>query len=238
MNRKLTGLAAAAVLALVGTLILVGYVRSAEARALAGEELVEVLIVTDAVDAGTSVDDLADHVKTEQVPAKARAEGALSELDAVEGKVTAVRLLPGEQLLADRFVASVSRSQVPVPSGLLEVTVSLEPHRAVGGQLRPGDTVGVLASFDDLGDGEPVSHLMLHKVLVTSIQVGTAIDEDDEDKTKLAPKGSLLVTLALDAHSVERVVFAAEHGRLWLSAEPAEATETGSAPVKKASVFA
>ena len=39
-----------------------------------------------------------------------------------------------------------------------------------------------------------------------------------------APTDSLLVTLALDAPSVEKVVYAAEFGTVWLSNEPDERT--------------
>ena len=35
-----------------------------------------------------------------------------------------------------------------VPLGLQEVTVALDPERAVGGDLKVGDTVGVVLSFD------------------------------------------------------------------------------------------
>jgi pilus assembly protein CpaB len=42
------------------------------------------------------------------------------------------------------------------------------------------------------------------------------------------PVGNLFVTLALDGPSVERVVFGAEHGRLWLAAQPADAAEGGT----------
>lgn len=41
------------------------------------------------------------------------------------------------------------------------------------------------------------------------------------------PVGKLMITLALDAPSVERVVYAAEYGRLWLSSEPKDAQESG-----------
>jgi pilus assembly protein CpaB len=241
MNRKLTGIAAALVLALVGTLVLVGYVRSAEARALSGEELVTVLVVTKTIEAGTAADELVGHVKAEQVPSKVRATGAVASLDDIEGKVASVDLLPGEQLMTERFVSSVTRSQAGVPSGLLEVTIALDPERALGGNLRTGDTVGVVASFDDAGDGKAASHLMLHKVLVSNVQLAelSKVDEDEAaGQGAVAPSGKLLVTLAVDAPAVERIVFAAEHGRVWLTAEPAEAATTGTSIITKASVFA
>jgi pilus assembly protein CpaB len=155
-------------------------------------------------------------------------------------------------VVTSRFVepSELSRSAVDVPDGLLEVTVSLAPHRAIGGQLTPGSTVAVLASFDpfdvegvvaDPGD-EPETeqgrrtanstHLILHKVLVTNVQhtQGAAGlgGNDDEGGTGAGPAGELLVTMALDAPSVEQVVFTAEHGRLWLSLEPEGAPEDGT----------
>jgi pilus assembly protein CpaB len=236
MNRKLTGLAAAVVLALVGTLLLVGYVSSAEARAVSGEELVSVLVVTDKIEAGTPAAEIAKSVKTEHVPAKVRAVGAVGSLKALSGKYAAVELLPGEQLVADRFVASVARAGVP--TGLLEVTLSLDPERALGGQIASGDTVAVIASFEDLSNNVAATHLLRHKVLVTNVQLDPSTETSEDGKSKVAPTGKLLVTLALDAPSVEKVVFAAERGTVWLSAEPKDAVEEGTQIVTKASVFA
>jgi pilus assembly protein CpaB len=58
--------------------------------------------------------------------------------------------VPGEQLVRSRFVepSGIRRAAVPVPEGLLEVTVGVEPERSLGGLLKPGDTVAVLASFE------------------------------------------------------------------------------------------
>ena len=229
MHRRLTGLAAAAVCALIGTLILIGYVRSAEARALSGEETVDVLVVTEPIDAGTPVADLAKSVEATEIPEKVRAEGAVTDLSELEGLVTRVDLVPGEQVVRERFGESTRSG---APEGLLEVTVALEAERALGGRLAPGDLVGVTASFEKDEDGPDVSRMILHKVLVTSVMhdatavTSQSTETDEEDAVEFAPSGRLMVTLALDAASVDKVVFAAEHGFIWLSAEPAGAPST------------
>jgi pilus assembly protein CpaB len=240
MNRKLTALLAAIVCALVGTLMLVGYVRTAEARALEGEELVSVLVVTSKIDAGTPGEQVGSSVKSEQIPAKVRADGAVTDVDDLEGLVATVDLVPGEQLVLDRFAEPTARPGVP--EGKLEVTVRLDPERALGGLISAGDTVAVLASFDPFevdasGTGGTATKtpnttgLILHKIVVTNVQIATDAVRDEDDKTEpgevnhVAPNGSMLVTLAMDADSVQRVVFAAEHGYLWLSAEPADASD-------------
>jgi len=153
--RRVIAIIVALALAGAGTFFLVGFVRGAEDRALAGEVLVAVLVADRPIEAGTPAEDLVGLVRMEQVPAKVAAEGAVGDLAALEGKVAAIDLLPGEQLVSDRFLdpAAYDESlgggaQVEVPPELLQVTLSLSPERLVGGELRPGDLVAVFASFD------------------------------------------------------------------------------------------
>lgn len=143
---------AAILLAAVGTWILVEYVSNADDRAREGQELVEVLVVETAIPAGTPVVEAERSVTTKQVPRDLLANGALADLGAVRGLVTAVDLLPNEQVVASRFVDAAELEEaarsVEVPDGLLELTVQLTAERSVGGSLRPGDRVAVLSSFD------------------------------------------------------------------------------------------
>ena len=229
MNRRVIGLLASVALAAVGTLVLVVYVRSAEARALEGERLVEVLVVAEPIEAGTRAADATDAVIRQEVPAKVRVDGAVDDLDQLEGLVAAIDLLPGEQLVRDRFVAPNVAQRGSVPPGLLEVTLSLDAARALGGRLITGDTVGVVGSFEGV-EGSAVTSFILHKVLVTAVQldVNSADSVEDEDEETVFPNGNLLVTLAVDAPSAERLVFTAEHGTVWLTSEPTDAPESGT----------
>lgn len=262
MNRRVASAVSALVLAAIGTFALVAFVSGAEDRAVAGEKLVNVLVLKDRVEAGTPAKQIADSVKLEKVPAKVRADDAVTSLKPLEGKVASVDLLPGEQLTRLRFVEpdvfARNRAAVDVPKDHLEVTISLEPQRALGGILRPGSSVAVIASFDpfEITSTQPLAfegfelpgeggktpnstHLILHKKTVTNIQADTAFDaEQEEDSaTAPAPTGNLLVTLALLPDEVERVVFAAEHGTLWLALQPASASETGTQVITRANVY-
>jgi pilus assembly protein CpaB len=240
MTRKPVALLAAVVLALVGTILLVTYVHSAKDHAVAGEQLVPVLVLTDDVKAGTPASDVASHVKTEQVPAKVKAAGAVTTVSGLTGIAT-VDLVKGEQLVNTRFAAVAASGRAPTPDGLLEVTVPLDPQRALGGQLVAGNKVGVVITIDDDGSGKAVTHLELQKVLVTSVQAATtdssSSDSSDSKDAKTAPTGTMMVTLAVDAPSVEKVVFAAEHGHIWLAAEPDTANTAGTAIQNRDSVL-
>jgi pilus assembly protein CpaB len=253
MRRRVTGIVASLLLASLGTLLLVAYVQSARNEAVAGERMVDVLVVTDAIDKGTKAADIEESVAVRQVPGKVKADGAIDDVDDLNDElVAAIELVPGEQVVSTRFVTRQAAARGDVPEGLQEVTVPLEPARAVGGRLSAGDTVGVFLSFDPFeidreGDKTPnTSHLELHKVLVTGVQFqntgglgggGGNEDEAEDGRPSEAPTGTFLVTIAVDAPSAEKVVFAAEHGFVWLSAEPEDADESGTDIITRGNVY-
>jgi pilus assembly protein CpaB len=229
-RQKLIGVIVSVALAVVGTGLLVTYVASAEDRALKGEKTVSVLVVTDTIPKGTKSEDIAGKVRTEQVPAKVVANGSIGSIGSVAGQVSAVDLLPGEQLVQSRFAAA-GAGKVAIPPGSMQVTVALDGVRVLGGQVRDGDSVGVLASFDD----PETTHLILQKVPVTDVRTAEG-NPVGGSVAGASPTGMMFVTLALDAPSVERVVFAAEHGRLWLSWQPKDANEGGTKVQTRAGV--
>lgn len=216
----------AIIVAVLGTVVLVNYVRSAEARALAGERLVDVLVLTQDVPAGTAADDLAELVRVESVPSKIHSDGAVSSLEALTGRVTAVELLSGETLVERRFVAPENAGISELPPGHLEVTVSLDPDRAVGGAASAGQRVAVLASFAAAPDAPARTEVILDGALVTRVQLasessapGTAPGETGSAVRVSAPSQPVLVTLALSPDAAETFVFAAEHGEIWLAGQ-------------------
>jgi pilus assembly protein CpaB len=253
MKRKIIGVLAALVLAGIGTTALVAYVESAKDQAVAAEALVDVYVVNSTIPKGTSAGDIAQSVKVTQVPAKVLVDDAVTDLDAIdEDLVAAVDLEAGEQLLSSRLVPASQLGRASVPAGLQELTVSLDPTRAVGGSLSVGDTVGVVLSFEpfDLPGTDDQSanttHLTFHKVLVTAVQFaegdGATATTDGEDTdgdtaAEPAPTSQVLVTLALSSPQVEQLVFGAEFGHIWLTAENAEADESGTRIVTLGEVY-
>src|SRR3954453_11373622 len=240
--RRLLAALAALVLALVGAVVLVAYVRGADARALAGVQTVEVLVVDQPVPAGTPGDQLADLVSADLVPAKSAVPGRVTSLVELAGKVAAVDLEPGEQLLASRFTDPGSlraAGVVEVPPGDQEISVLLEPQRAVGGRLSAGNTVGVYVSLEGQDGGS--THAVLHDVLVTQVQGAPAAPtpnaSDDGSAPSAAPAASLMVTLAVTAQQAEPIVFGMEHGTVWLSLEPEGADNGGTTVIDPGNVY-
>jgi len=205
VNKKVVGIIAAAVMAVVGTIILVVFVRGAEDRALEGEELVTVLVTEQQIPAGTPAAQMADLVTTERIPAKVAPDGVVSDLVQVQGLVNNVDFLAGETLLSGRFVEpenfNARRGAVEVPEGLLEVTVAMSQEQFIGGIPTPGDKVAVIVNGDRVDfipqntdplaqTGDPadpnnqtlaatdlkVTKIILQQALVTNVQ-GNAVPE-------------------------------------------------------------
>jgi pilus assembly protein CpaB len=245
VRRRFLAAVAALLLLVVGTAILVAYVKGADARALAGTRTVSVLVVDATIPAGTRGEDVPGKVRTEAVPEKVAMPGRVTDLASLSGRVTTVDLQPGEQLLAGRFVRPSdlqAAGTVAVPAGLQEVSVLLEPQRAVGGRLQAGDGVGVVVSLKPDSGGQPETHAVLHHVLVTQVQ-GAPAQTDPSASAQTASSGSaaptqsLLITLAVSAAQAEAVVFGAEHGTLWLTLEPKDAPVAGTSVLTPDTIY-
>lgn len=241
MKSRLIAGIAAVVLALVGAVMVFSYANRADARAVQELEPVDVLVVQTAVAAGTPVSELAAAVATTQLPGASVADTALANLDSSAGLVTAVDLVPGEQLVTERLVKPedlVTPGSVEVPAGLHEVSILVEPQRIAGGRVAPGDYVGVFMSMGASGaegeegegsDGES-TQLVVPRVLVSSVQrapepapaaaaEGAEMTEEEKAaaEAKALPSGSLMVTIALNPDQATRLVFASEFESIWLS---------------------
>lgn len=248
-SRMLAGTAAVA-LALVGAILIIFYAQGADQRAMASTNPKKVLVVQKAIAAGTPVNDMASSLVIEDVPASAVAPTTLTSLDGKGGKVTAVDLVPGEQLLAERLVdpRDVKASgAVKVPAGLQEVTFELEPKRVVGGRLEAGDHVGIALNFaagaDKSKAGDPTTQLTIRKALVTAVQrapqatpSAKPTDGTNPQDTTL-PQGSLMITVAVSDVEANKIIFTTINGDLWLTKEPLDAQDNGGFIARKDTVY-
>jgi len=248
-SRLVAGTAAVA-LAVVGALLIVFYAQGADQRAMATTRPVDVLVVKTAIPAGTPVNEMAASLVIEKVPAAGVADTALSNLDKSAGTVSAVDLVPGEQLLAERLVAPEevkADGGAEVPAGLQEVSFEVEPKRVVGGRINVGDHLGFFLSFETGANkakpDEATTQLTVHKALVTAVQRApqAADAEKPEDGTDPAdttlPEGSLMITVAVNDVDAGKIVFASEFGRIWLTKEPLDAQDNGPRIERKEVVY-
>lgn len=261
-KRRIIGIVSALVLATLGTVALMSYVRAAKDDAVADEALVGVYVVDAMVPKGADAAAITESVTLEQVPSRLQQPGAITDLAAIGDRVAAADLEPGDQLL-DARLAAVGQVDAQLKDKV-QVAAVFAPERAVGGTLRKGDLVGVYLSFDPFqldeagaaSSGEPAaggadttaapSHtpnttrLEFQHVLVTNVQTIDApvtTDGSDGDGVAQVRGSQFVVTLALSPEESERFVFAAEFGHLWLSSETASVSDDGTRLVTLGNVY-
>lgn len=212
-SKRILAAVMAVLLAAVGIGALVLYTNGAQERAFAGRETVEVLQVKEKVPAGTKASDLDDKVERAKLPRAAVPADIVISLDVLGDKTTTATLVPGEILVGARFTGSKElkgSGAIEVPKGLQEVTIAVESTRAVGGSVQPGDRIGVVASYEPPKTDAYITNFVVNKALVLAVSGGVPGAD--------TPVGGVLqVRLALESENVEKVVNAAEFGKVWLS---------------------
>jgi pilus assembly protein CpaB len=220
MDRRRILLVVAVIVALLGTALVFLYVRGADQRAESRFETVEVLRAVQPIAAGETIDDAAASGKLQLQPVAQDylLAGYQTSIEDLSGSVATVPILPGEQIVADKFGSQIETapSALTLPKGQLAISVSLSDTARVAGFINPGSEVAIFLNGTD-PSGQTYSRLLLDKVQViavgstTTTQTTTTTPEGTETVEQL-PK--TLMTLALDQPDAERVLFAQGAGEL------------------------
>lgn len=245
MKTRIIGAIVALILAAVGAFVLVTYVRGADARAADGAELSDVYIVQESIPKGTTGESVEEYVKVDTVPQRNLVDGYVTDLADLAGLVADAEILPGEQLAEARFIDPAelaARGDVVVPPGMQLISFTLPADRVVGGQVRAGDRIGLVGTVDpdEVGEDEdvinPITSFAFHGVLVTKVQGVVTPDPETGEAQDQSAGDSIMVTIALSAHDVERWIWfaegeAASYAQTWLTLENEQTDNSGTSPV-------
>jgi pilus assembly protein CpaB len=225
MARRSVLLLVAALIAIVGTSMIVLYVQGIDARATADQELVEVLVATETIDAGESVADAQEAGKFDKAEVRRAdlVDGALSSTSSIADLVATGSIYPGEQILAKKFGSLGEAENLIIPDDKLAVSVELTDPQRVAGFVNPGSEVAIFVSADPVlykPDGKEqklasYTRLLLPKVQVigvgtTSVASKTTKNEDGEQVTEEVPR--TILTVAVSQEEAEKVIYASRNG--------------------------
>lgn len=241
MDRRKALLSAAAVVALLGTMLVFFYVRGADARADARYEAVQVLRVVKPIAAGETVAAAQAEGKfvTGTISSQDRLPGALAGLDPLEGKVALTAMYAGEQVVEGKFGEMGSEAELPIPAGKLAISINLDDPARVAGFLDPGDKVAVLMSGTD-PEGGAWTRLLLRNVQVIGIGSTSATAQAAADPEAAAVPDELtqaLLTLAVSQREAEQLTFANNNGTLSLALLNDKSAVAKGAPVTQQNLF-
>jgi pilus assembly protein CpaB len=234
MQSRVLAILIAVVLALVATAAMVVYVNGADRRAAAGLEPVNVLVAKETIPAGMSGEDAQNRQLIAQVtvPRKSVVTGAVTSLTQLEQRYAAVNLVKGEQLLQERWVGAedvAGRRLLQIPEDAQALSLGLDLTKQVAGFVTPGDKVGLVFSYKEKESSESVdkTHFLLQNIQVLAVGA-TALPNGSSQGGGRVNQGRgsqnlTAVTLAIPKEHVERVVFAAENGSIYLTLLPPNA---------------
>lgn len=245
MTRRILAAAAAVVLALVAGGAVFLYVRTADARALAGQEAVKTWIAAEPVAAGTSLKSAIDDglIRPELVALKGVPAGALQDRDLDDDLRATGDIVPGEIILADRFDDEVAvEGRLVVPEGKLAVAVELTDPAKVGQFLNVGSRITVFDTFNvqeadptgntPAGDRLQERHEFTRatRVLLPDVEVlavgqtttkqttvDPALAAEPAGVTQTATQTVTLVTVAVDQAQAEKLVHGIHTGTLYFA---------------------
>ena len=204
----------AVALALAATVALVAYASSADRRAVSGQQPVLVYLARSRIATGTSGEDARNRglIERAALPRRAVAAGAVRSLEQLGGasprSTSSRRAAPGRPLGGQGGGIRPAAAPDPrrAPGGLHRPG----PDRQVSGFVTPGDRVSVVVSLSrPKGDRSQRTT----RFLLQDVQGGGRVGQGRSQNVAT-------VTLAVAPRDVERVVFAAENGSLYLSLLP------------------
>ncbi|MEV5435615.1 Flp pilus assembly protein CpaB [Streptomyces sp. NPDC052682] len=128
---------------------------------------------------------------------------AVTDLDAIEGKIAVTTLKAGSLLQSDMIV-----HQPALQPGQQEVAIMIDAATGVAGKITPGSTVNVYATFDGEREGDPAQS----KIIVTNakvLDVGelTPLEPDENDRGR-QPTDAVPITFALSTLDAQRITYA------------------------------
>jgi pilus assembly protein CpaB len=247
MKRRVVTIVLAVALAVTGTLAVLVYVNRADARAVAGQQAVTVLVADKAIPSGTTGKEAKPLLRKETLPAASVSTDALMELTADQDDlVTSLDINPGQLLLKSMLVtAEQATNGLVIPDGKVAVTITLCGPEAVAGNVKVGSQVAVFGTVvtgstsdvsaqpncsgqhkQQTGKGIGNTRVVIPKVRVIAIGPAASPTPDDDAKAtnaglaqNTAPQHSdlTLVTVAVNQDDAERLILLTQTGMPYLA---------------------
>ncbi|MCD4812836.1 Flp pilus assembly protein CpaB [bacterium] len=224
MNRQIV---IALLLAMVAGLMTYYYISEKEAAIKADITPLKVLVAKKPISRGTVLS--GDKVLIDEIPGAYIMPGAIAAATREEvvkmwkdykGQFAVVPISKGEQILPNKLSKLLPGFAAIVPEGMRIVSLAFDPAAAIGGHVKPGNRVDVIATFEhEYKKAKRItSVVMSQNVLVTAVGNQTATEKPALQSGKLERgTGSISVCLAVPPEDAVRLTLAEKEGQLKLA---------------------
>jgi len=232
-NRRTVILIVAVVVALVAAGAIYSYLNSVQDRAYNNAKLVKVFRVEKDINKGLPGEQAIDQefVKSGDIPQKYRPTTALTDINAIRGKVALNNLSTGQIVVDGMFVdprvANVSFAQ-RIPPGQVAVSISVDTVHGVAGFIAPGDQVNILASAPD------GTRYLFQNVNVLAVGSTAAPQPGETTQTTAQTVGGGLLTFAVPPLAAAKITIASG---VYLTLVPPGNQPIAVPPVNQGSLF-
>lgn len=219
MGRRTILLVVAALVAALGSTMVLLYVRSADDRAKETQAPVQVLKAIAQIDPGETIEaaQAAGKLELGEVPSEQVLPGAVDSIDSLGSVVSLATIFPNEQIITGKFGSPGDQQALTLPDGKLAISVTLTDNGRVAGFISPGDDVAVFLNGAVEDGAQKTARLLLPKVTVVAVGDTTVIsttttDPEGAQTTEELPK--TLFTLAVEQAEAEKIMLASTLGEL------------------------
>jgi pilus assembly protein CpaB len=247
MGRRVMAVLAAIVVGLIGVAAVLLYAKGADARAVADQKPQTVFVAQELVPSGTSATDAVARglMAPTQIAAKGVPQGALTKVDAVNGKLVALSdIAQGDFVVASRFgTTPLGQKAIQVPDGQVAISLSFTDPGRVGTFVTPGSRIVVYDTYEPAGAkgaaaGSKVTRVLLDDVLV--IAVGTASLTPvvgGDGKAPEATSAEALLTVAVPPATAAKLVHGTQTGILYAALRGTDTKATVGEIVTDSTLF-
>lgn len=238
MDRRKILLILSAMIAALGTLLVFLYVQGAEGRAKENVEAVEVLVATQDIAQGESLDEASGKFAKRELPKDAVLSNAQTSLDSLEGLVALTPIYAGEQIIAEKWGGSVdvTSSVLAIPNRKVAASVNLTDPARVAGFVNPGSTVAILISVPD----GRYTRTLLPRVKVLGVGATSTITSTkttDEGASQTEQIAATLMTVAVTQREAEKILWGSSYGELSFALVTEKSELSKSGPVNEPNLF-
>jgi len=188
---------------------------------------VKVLIANKDIPRGAII--TTENLQTNVIPEQYRQPQAVSSADRALGMVAVVLISKGEQITLSKLAQPRQLGGLAegTPVGKRAITIAVDNISALGGLVKPGDYVDVIALVPvpvQTAEGKQVNQMavmpLFQNVLVLAVGQDIGVITSSANAGKTAEKkseGSPLITLALEPQEANLIAFVQEQGKLRLT---------------------
>jgi pilus assembly protein CpaB len=211
-KRLIIALTGAVICGLIGVMLITRYLSSIQAFT---RDLGNVVVAKQEIPLGEKI--TADHLALAQIPNGSAPEGAFRKMDEVVGRV-AITPIGVREAITNMKLAPAGTGgglSAVIPEGYRAMTVKVDDVVGVSGFIMPGSFVDVVAIITPVAQSAatngPISKIVLQNIKV--LASGAKIDSPENQRQPAEVKA---VTLQVTPEQAEKLVLAANEGKLQL----------------------